>query len=150
MKGIEERKAFEAYLSERGQKMTGARATLLEAFLALNRHVTAGELYEAARRLDPSIGQATAFRTIKLLEEAGLARGACPDEGARRYESAYRHAHHDHLVCVGCGAIVEFQNDAIEKVQEEIYRANGYVPSGHRLELQGYCPSCARKRKTSE
>jgi Fur family transcriptional regulator, ferric uptake regulator len=143
--GVEERKILEAYLHEHGQKMTIPRETVLDAFLRFESHVTAEELLSAARRIDPTIGHATVFRTIKLLADAGLARGACPDEGARRFEHAYRHAHHDHLVCVSCGAVVEFQDAAIEKAQNEIYRAYGYKPGGHRLELQGYCPSCSKK-----
>ena len=145
MDGDDEKMAFEAYLRKRGQKMTGPRVTVLDAFLRLESHVTAEELLSAARRIDPTIGQATVFRTIKLIAEAGLARGACPDEGARRFEHAYRHTHHDHLICVGCGAVVEFQDEAIEKAQKSIYRAYGYKPSGHRLELQGYCSSCTEK-----
>ncbi|MGO8693174.1 MAG: Fur family transcriptional regulator [Rectinemataceae bacterium] len=139
-------KVLEAYLRERGQKLTGPREAVLDAFLRIEHHVTADELFSAARQIDPTIGQATVFRTIKLLTDAGLAREACPDEDARRYEHAYRHEHHDHLICLGCGAVVEFRDQAIEKAQEAIYRAYGFRPSGHRLELQGYCPSCAKKR----
>ena len=143
-----EREVLKDYLRERGQKMTAPRETVLDVFLSIEHHVTAEELFAAARRLDPTIGQATVFRTIKLLADAGLARAACPDEGAKHYEHAYRHAHHDHLVCIDCGAIVEFRDDAIEKAQEAIYRKHGYQPSGHRFELQGYCPACARKRRS--
>jgi Fur family transcriptional regulator, ferric uptake regulator len=141
----EEKRVLEGYLRERGQKMTEPRETVLEAFLKLERHVTAEELLAAARKIDPSIGQATVFRAIKLFAEAGLAREACPDEGAKRYEHAYRHEHHDHLVCLGCGAIVEFKDPGIERAQEAIYRKYGYRPSGHQMELQGYCPACAKK-----
>jgi Fur family transcriptional regulator, ferric uptake regulator len=144
--GAEERLILEDYLRERGQKMTRPRETVLEAFLKLERHVTAEELFAAAQRLDPSIGQATVFRTIKLLADAGLAREACPDEGARRYEHSYKHEHHDHLVCLGCGAIVEFKDPAIERAQDAIYVKYGYRPSNHRLELEGYCPVCAKKK----
>jgi Fur family ferric uptake transcriptional regulator len=144
---VEERGVLEDYLRDRGLKMTGPRETVLEAFLKLERHVTAEELLAASRRLDPSIGQATVFRTIKLFAEAGLAREACPDEGGRRYEHAYRHEHHDHLVCERCGKIVEFRDEAIERAQEAIYRAHGYRPGGHLLELKGQCPDCAKGAK---
>ncbi len=140
---MEERDRLEAYLRDRGLKMTVARETVLRAFLGLERHVSAEELYDEARRLDPSIGQATVFRTIKLLADAGLAREACRDDGARQYEHAWKHGHHDHLMCVRCGAVVEFQDDAIERAQEAVYSAHGYVPGGHRLELLGLCPACA-------
>jgi Fur family transcriptional regulator, ferric uptake regulator len=140
-----ERAVLEEYLRERGQKMTSPRETVLDAFLELERHVTAEELLGAARRIDPSIGQATVFRTIKLLAEAGLAREACLEDGARHFEHAYRHEHHDHLVCVSCGGVVEFKDEAIERAQEAIYRKHGFRPSDHRLELLGTCPSCARR-----
>ncbi len=146
---VEERRVLEDYLRDRGLKMTLSRETVLDAFLRLERHVTAEELLAAARRLDPSIGQATVFRTIKLLAEAGLAREAVPDEGARRYEHAYRHDHHDHLVCASCGKIVEFRDEAIERAQEAVYRRHGFRPGDHILELKGECPACsalARKK----
>lgn len=140
----DEREILESYLKERGQKMTGPRETVLRAFLDIERHVTAEELYDAARRLDPSIGQATVFRTIKLLAEAGLAREACRDEGPRRYEHAYRHEHHDHLVCVSCGKLVEFVDPAIEAAQAAVYKKYGFAPTGHHFELFGLCPECRR------
>ena len=142
--GLDERTAFGEYLRARGQKLTTSRETVLEAFLSIERHVTAEELLAAARKIDSGIGQATVFRTIKLLADAGIARGACPDDGARQFEHGYRHEHHDHLVCVSCGAVVEFSDDAIEKAQEKIYRRHGYRPSGHKMELRGYCPSCTK------
>ena len=133
------------YLQGRDLKMTRPRQTVLEVFLGIEAHVTAEELYDAVRKVDPRIGQATVFRTVRLLEEAGLARSACRDDGARSYEHAYRHEHHDHLVCSGCGAIVEFKDEAIERAQAAIYRKHGYEPVGHRLELEGLCPSCRKK-----
>jgi Fur family ferric uptake transcriptional regulator len=142
MKG-EARAVLQSYLRQRGLKMTRPREAVLRAFLDAEGHVTTDTLITAARRIDPRIGQATVFRTVKLLTEAGLARGACSDEGPRQYEHAYRHSHHDHLVCVECGAIVEFADTTIEKAQEAIYKKYGYQSSGHRLELLGRCPSCA-------
>lgn len=139
-----ETKVFRSYLTERGLKMTAARLSVLRAFLGLERHVRAEEILEAARLLDPGIGQATVFRTIKLLEEAGLAREALRDDGARRYEHAWRHEHHDHLVCRDCGAVIEFVDPSIERAQESIYRKYGFTSSGHRLELIGICPECSR------
>jgi Fur family transcriptional regulator, ferric uptake regulator len=143
----EERAALEGYLRDRGLKMTDTRETVLEAFLKMERHVTAEELLEAARRADPSIGQATVFRTINLLAEAGLAREACSDDGTRRFEHAYRHEHHDHLLCVSCGKVVEFRDAAIERAQEAVYRANGFEPVGHRMELKGVCRRCSGTKK---
>ncbi len=138
---------LEAYLRENGLKMTKPRQTVLEVFLGIEEHVTAENLLDAVRKVDPGIGQATVFRTVKLLEESGLARAACRDEGPRRFEHAYKHAHHDHLVCVECGAIVEFADEAIERAQEATYAKYGYEPIGHSLELRGRCPACRKKAK---
>lgn len=141
---------FEAYLKERGLKMTGPRKTVLEAFLSLERHVSAEELLEVARRIDASIGQATVFRTIKLLSDSGLARDACSDEQAKRYEHAFRHDHHDHLLCVQCGKTVEFADEELERLQDRVYAAWGYAPVSHRLELRGICPACRKKARSAK
>jgi Fur family transcriptional regulator, ferric uptake regulator len=146
----EARAILESFLRQRGLKMTRPREAVLRAFLKAEGHVTTDGLIAATRRIDRRIGQATVFRTVKLLAEAGLARGACSDDGPRRYEHAYRHSHHDHLVCVECGAIVEFADEVIEKAQEAICRKHGYESTGHRLELRGRCPACAADRGSGE
>jgi Fur family transcriptional regulator, ferric uptake regulator len=143
---MKEGEVLERYLRGRGLKLTLPRLTVLKAFLGVESHVTADELLAVARRLDPRIGQATVFRTIRLLAEAGIAREAGSAEGGRRYEHAYGHAHHDHLVCIGCGEVREFTEAELERMQERIFRNFGYRPIGHRLELQGLCPACADKR----
>lgn len=141
-----ERDLLENYLRERGLKMTRPRVIVLEAFLKTEGHMTAEDLIEAVRVIDPGIGQSTVFRTIKLLADAGLAREACSDEGTRRFEHAFGHEHHDHLVCVECGKVVEFVDRAIERAQEAVYKTHGYEQSGHRLELLGRCPACTAKQ----
>jgi Fur family transcriptional regulator, ferric uptake regulator len=137
--------ALESFLKDRGLKMTVPRRTVLEVFLSIEEHVTAEDLLASVRNVDPRIGQATVFRTVRLFEEAGLARAACRDEGPRRFEHAYRHAHHDHLVCADCGEIVEFADEAIERAQEAVYGRYGFEAVGHSLELRGRCPACRKK-----
>jgi Fur family ferric uptake transcriptional regulator len=139
---------LENFLKERGQKVTKSRKTVLEAFLSLEGHVTADSLLAEAKKIDPGIGQATVFRTVKLLADAGLAREACQDDGARTYEHAFMHRHHDHLRCERCGKIVEFYDKTIEKAQDAIFHHYGFVPIGHRMELTGLCEKCARTRRT--
>jgi len=136
---------LEHFLRERGQKVTRTRKAVLEAFLELEGHVTADALLAAAKKIDPGIGQATVFRTVKLLADAGLAREACQDDGARTYEHAFMHSHHDHLRCERCGKIVEFYDKTIERAQEAIFRHYGFIPLGHRMELTGLCEECAKQ-----
>ena len=144
---MDERIVFETYLKTRQLKMTLPRETVLQAFVETEGHVSADDILAAARRIDPGIGQATVFRTVKLLADAGLARDACQDEGPRKYEHAYRHSHHDHLLCIGCGAVVEFCDSAIEKAQEKVFAAHGFTATGHTLELRGLCSACAAREK---
>jgi Fur family ferric uptake transcriptional regulator len=141
----DERAQLERYLKERGLKMTRSREAVLEAFLSLQSHVSADAIHEAARRIDPGIGQATVFRTVKLFADAGLAREACMDDGVRQYERAFNQAHHDHLTCVSCGAVVEFVDPDIERAQEAVYRKFCFTSSGHRLQLYGICPACSSR-----
>ncbi len=138
-----EEEILDRYLRGRGQKVTKTRRTILRAFLSMEGHVTAERLFEASRRIDPGIGQATVFRTVRLLADAGLAREACQDEGARTYEHEYQHSHHDHLRCARCGRTVEFMDPAVERAQDAVFRRFGFIPTSHRMELVGLCPDCA-------
>ncbi|MEI6385463.1 MAG: Fur family transcriptional regulator [Spirochaetota bacterium] len=133
---------LEAFLRKNGLKLTRARAVVLQAFLSIEQHVSAEELFEAARVIDGRIGQATVFRTIKLLAESGVAREARSDKGGRQYERAFRRGHHDHLVCLRCGTVVEFADSSIEAAQAAVYAAHGFSAIGHQLELVGICPRC--------
>lgn len=142
----DEKYILESYLRAKGLKMTKARQIVLKAFLGLEEHVSADSVYEAAKMIDPKIGQATVFRTIKVLEDAGLAREASRENGTRRYEHAYNHAHHDHLRCIGCNAIIEFTDTTIEKAQDAVFRRYGFTPKGHRMDLYGLCPACSKKQ----
>jgi Fur family transcriptional regulator, ferric uptake regulator len=138
-----EYKVMEQFLRSKGQKVTKTRKTVLEAFLKLEGHVTTDLLLAEAKKQDPGIGQATVFRTVKLLSDAGLAREACQDDGAKTYEHAFHHHHHDHLRCERCGKLVEFYDKTIEKAQEAIFQRYGFAPLGHKMELIGLCADCA-------
>ncbi|GAB1432024.1 transcriptional repressor [Spirochaetota bacterium] len=141
----DELRILEGYLRGKGLKLTKARQIVLMAFLGLEEHVNADMVYEAAKQIDPGIGQATVFRTLRLLEDAGLAREASRENGTRRYEHAYNHAHHDHLRCIACGSIIEFSDSSIERAQDAVFRRYGFTPKGHRMDLFGLCPACNNK-----
>ena len=131
-------------------RMTRQRRQIADAFLALDRHVRPEELYEllrahAAGRRVPA--RATVYRTLKLLRAAGLADAVSLDDGATRFERAADRRHHDHLRCTACGCLVEFMDERIERLQRAIVRKHGFVPTGHRMEIFGLCPRCARRRR---
>lgn len=136
---------FLDFLRARGLNMTPQRATIIESFLATEGHFSCEELYFQARRLDPSIGQATVYRTLKLLVESGLAEPLLAGDGPTLYEHRYGHDHHDHLVCLDCGAKVEILDPEIEARQEHLAREHGFSLQRHNMILYGQCPLCAGK-----
>ncbi len=148
---VEHAKArLRTFLRERGLRSTRQREAILEAFLAEDAHVSAEELYDRVRRSHPSIGHATIYRSMALFVEAGIAKERrFHEEGRVRYEPGLDADHHDHLVCLGCGEIQEFEDPTIERLQNEIARTRGFSVTFHRLELYGLCPRCRRKRKNA-
>jgi Fur family ferric uptake transcriptional regulator len=131
------------YLARRGLKQTKQREAILSAFLEEGGHMTSEDLYERVRVRHPEIGAATVYRTLKLLCEAGIADPSHFRAGVTLYE--HRAGHHDHLICVSCGDIVEFECSMIEETQLEIAERYGYRLVNHRHDLYGHCPRC-RKR----
>ena len=93
----------------------------------------------------PTIGYATIYRTLKLLCECGICRKLRVENGISRYEPLYGHEHHDHLICLKCGRFIEVVNLDIEKLQEKIAKAEGFILMRHRLVMYGICKSCRNK-----
>ena len=139
-----EKKALASYLEDHNLKHTKQREAILEVFLEVEGHITGEDLHRRVRRKYPQIGYTTVYRTMKLLCEAGLAVERHFDDGVTRFE--IQHEHHDHLVCVRCGKIVEFECSMIEAAQDRIVKEYGFRLLRHRHELYGHCPSCRDDR----
>lgn len=135
---------FRSYLVTQGLKSTRQREIILDEFLNSGAHLSTEELYLRLRERHPHIGYATVHRTLKLFAECGIAEPRHFGDGQTRYESSVAEAHHDHLICTDCGAIVEFENPQIEKLQESVARQHGFRIVRHRLELYGRCRACQR------
>ncbi|MEE8167155.1 MAG: transcriptional repressor [Myxococcota bacterium] len=135
-----EQKALADYLERNHLKHTKQRELILGVFLEARRHLTSEDLYLTVREQHPNIGYTTVYRTMKLLVEAGLATERHFDDGITRYE--IEHEHHDHLVCIRCGKIVEFECEMIEDAQNDIAKRYGFQILRHRHELYGHCPDC--------
>jgi Fur family ferric uptake transcriptional regulator len=133
------------YLAHKGMKSTGQRDKILKIFVEARRHLSAEELYVQVRKLHPGIGYATVYRTLKLLAEAGLAQERRFEDGFTRYEHTSADAHHDHLICTRCGTIIEFENERIEALQEDVARKKRFKVLNHKLELYGFCSDCQGK-----
>jgi Fur family ferric uptake transcriptional regulator len=138
-----EQKALGNYLEDHHLKHTKQREAILEVFLNVRGHITGEELYQRVSEQFPTIGYTTVYRTMKLLCDAGLAIERHFDDGVTRYE--VEQEHHDHLVCLRCGKIVEFECQMIEKAQDEIVQRYGFTLLRHRHELYGHCPDCQKR-----
>ncbi len=135
---------FKEHLRQQHLKSTAQRDDIARVFFARSGHSTVEELYTAVKQVNPGIGYATVYRTMKLLAECGLAVERHFHDGEARYESTVDRAHHDHLICEGCGTIVEFEENRIESLQAEVARRFGFRLSGHKMELYGRCRSCQK------
>jgi Fur family transcriptional regulator, ferric uptake regulator len=119
---------------ERGLRMTGQRRVIAGVIAAAIDHPDVEELYRRAAAIDERISLSTVYRTVRLLEDSGIIARLDLKDGRSRYEQASEH-HHDHLVNLRTGEVVEFRSDEIERLQAEIARRLGFRLVDHRLEL---------------
>jgi len=126
---------------ERGLRMTDQRRIIAQVLSEATDHPDAEEVYTRASEKDPKISLATVYRTVRLFDEAGIIETHDFRDGRARYELA-EGEHHDHLIDVQTGDVIEFVNEEIEKLQEKIAAELGYELVDHRMELYG------RKKKT--
>ena len=119
---------------EKGLRMTEQRRVIARVLSTAADHPDAEELHRRAAAIDPNISLSTVYRTVKLFEDAGIIERHDFREGRSRYEQM-PDEHHDHLIDVNSGAVIEFRSEEIERLQEEIARRHVFKLVGHRLEL---------------
>ena len=136
--------AFSDYVAKQGLKQTPQRRLIVDVFFSSGKHLSTEELYDRVRAVDNGVGQATVYRTLKLLCEANLAREMHFGDGTARYEPIADDSHHDHLICTACGKNQEFVNEEIERLQEELAARYGFVLTSHRMYLYGVCGDCRK------
>ena len=121
---------------QKSLRMTSQRKIIAQVLEDTADHPDVEELYTRASKIDPTISIATVYRTVKLFDEAGILDKLEFGDGRARYEDAERH-HHDHLIDINSGSVIEFVDSDIEKLQEKIANKLGYKLMGHKLELYG-------------
>lgn len=126
-------------------KVTNQRMAILHCLHEGRRHVTAQELYEKVNKTNPEIGFATVYRFLRTLNEGKFVTEVRMGGLPARYELTPK-GHHDHLTCVRCGKICEFENRAIENLQEKVAQQFGFQLTHHILELYGLCPACQQEK----
>ena len=159
---------FTRFLRGKGCHNTQQRRAIVSVFFQEEGHLTIDDLYGLVQRQDPTVGQSTVYRTMKLLCEAGLAKEVSFGGGVVRYEQA-SDWHHDHLICECCGKSIEVVDPKIEALQEKLHnrkirmttrvsealqerlvRQYGFTPTQHRLYLYGVCPECLAGQSPSK
>lgn len=126
-----------------GLRHTAQRDTVVEVFFSASRHITADELLELVHKANPDIGFATVHRNLKLLCKYGLAQEIKVGNGKAMYEPILGRQHHDHLMCVKCGRIIEVHDEKIEKLQDKLAAGEKFKPLYHRLDIFGVCNKCS-------
>ena len=132
--------AFHERLKDAGLKSTKQRDAIAEVFFTLDKHITADELHTAVRLHQPRVGYATVYRTLKLLVEQNFAVEKDFGDGCKRFDPVHNQdPHHDHLICVDCRTVLEFNDDALAQRAAEITRKMGYELRRKKLELYAEC-----------
>lgn len=136
---------FKIILKHNKLKFTSQREIILYTLYNNPQHFTSEDLYLLIKQAHPelSIGIATVYRTLTLLEDNGIVSSILLGIQGKKYEIANK-PHHDHIICESCNKIVEFENDEIEALQEAIVKENGFKLTNHVMQLYGICAECQK------
>jgi len=141
---------FHHLLKQRGLKSTRQRDQIIRVFLESTEHLSVEELYQRVRQRFPRIGYATVYRTLKIMAQSGWAALRQFGDRTSRFEPCPEGGHHDHLICLLCGQIEEFESERIEDLQSRIARQKGFHIFDHKLELYGHCSACLAQEKNKK
>ncbi len=139
------REQLDGYMAKHGLRSTEQRRLIIDTFFDCVEHITIDELLRRVKDADPRIGYATVYRTMKMLADGGVALERKFGDGFTRYELADEGAHHDHLICIECGRITEFEEPRIEELQDRVAERYGFEVRSHKHELYGVCAQCLAK-----
>jgi len=146
----EEQEIFLKHIQKQGLKRTAQRDLILDIFLRTEGHLSGEDLYRLVHEEDPSVGQTTVYRTLRLLTDAGLSREVRFGDSRAHYEHNYKHPHHDHMICSDCGKIIEFYSPELEAIQDAMAVKYKFQLTEHLLRMIGICSDCRRKKAGSE
>jgi Fur family ferric uptake transcriptional regulator len=142
---IQAQERFEEFVRQHKGRLTPQRQFIVQEFLSLKGHYGIEELHEHLRQKGRIINPSTIYRTLKLLVQAGIAVERQFANGNTKYDVNV--AHHDHLICLSCNKIVEFDSPKLEGIQASIVRNLGFEMEFHKHEIYGYCFDCRRERR---
>lgn len=138
---------FFTYLRDNGLKMTRPRRAVLERIFGSHQHFTAEELVEEFRKQGKPVSRATVYRILTLLKKSATVEEHDFQHGSHIFENVFGLHHHDHMYCVRCGKIIEFEVEEIEKLQEKVCRKARFTQISHSHKVFGFCESCRGKAR---
>src|SRR5262245_25995885 len=147
-KTAEPEERLREYLRSRNLRMTPERRWVLQGVLSREGHFDAEELLAFLHRRHMPVSRATLYRTLDHLTASGLVKKHQFGKGHALFEHIYGRQHHDHLVCDRCGAVIEFVNDDIERLQDEVCLAHGFNATNHVMQIFGICAACQKREQT--
>ena len=133
---------FSLFLREKGLKLTKSRLVVLEMVFATHSHFDAEELYQMIWSKDKSVSRATVYRTLPYLTASGLVRKSMRQDGRDQYEHVYGHPDHLHIICTGCGKVIEQTDKKLEAAIIQIAINNGFSFTDYQLSIKGLCSLC--------
>ena len=139
-----EKEIFRDFLNRRGLKFTKERQQILAAVFSCHGHFDPEGLLLSMRKNLIRISRASIYRTLPLLIESGLIEQVERNDKHAHYEHTFGHGHHDHLICMQCGMVIEVFSPKLEAIQDELCRDSGFKGIKHTLEIKGYCRSCCK------
>lgn len=138
------RRDLDAYMTKRRLRSTEQRRLIIDALFDAGEHITLDGLLRQVRTVDSRVGYATVYRTMKLLADSGIVQEHKFGDGFTRYELVDEEHHHDHLICLECGKITEFEEPLIEELQSRVANRYGFLVKQHKHELYGVCAECQK------
>ena len=138
-------KKIAAILKREGYKLTPQRRSLLNLIARSREHLTPAEIYERLRSECPQIGLVTIYRTLEILTNLGLVCEVRTGGNQRSYLMRRPLEHHHHLVCSGCGAVIDFTGCDLSGIESKLVRETGFSIQSHYLEFTGQCRKCREK-----
>ncbi|MBM4141808.1 MAG: transcriptional repressor [Nitrospira sp.] len=142
-----EEKAFKKYLKEKGFKFTKERELIFKEVFSRHGHFDLEELHMDMRKKGLKVSKASVYRTLPLLLESGLIEQVERTEKHAHYEQTSGLNHHDHMICISCGSVIEFYSESLERLQNRICKKEGFKGVTHTLEIKGYCGKCRKRRE---
>ncbi|HTY82105.1 MAG TPA: Fur family transcriptional regulator [Dehalococcoidales bacterium] len=129
-------------LRANGHKLTPQRHAILKVIAATHDHLTPEAIFDKSRLIDPGIGLVTVYRTLEILNQLNLVCRVHVEGGCRSYMMRRPTEHHHHMICSGCGKVVDFTNCGLGEMEQRLSRESGFNIQGHLLEFYGLCGDC--------